>query len=287
MAHAQSRLWVFAAFGLGLFACEVPQYRIDVLDIPEGTVNLEVAAYAQNEIAADHPTFAVTGPRDSYTFGLDLPAVPEGQANISVAARRADGCLLAVGTLAALLPESDGSLIPLPLSAPQSAVETDVCTAAPPVILAVTRHQDGPLQSISYSLLIAGWGFQPTATVTIASTASVQCATGSACNSVCPTTCSGTGMGMGGLPGSGTCLTDCRVTADDAELVRRGPGLIEVDLDPQKNVLQEGAAPGSGAQFVQPIDLLQLLSQPLRITVKNPDQAATTFTEVAMDRVQN
>lgn len=272
---------VYGWIGLFLFGCQVPEYRIQVTNIPKDTAELQVAAYVQGAIAADSPSFAVTGPRASFTFGLDLSGVPEGEAALSVAARRADGCLLAVGTSAAVPPSSTGSDAPLQLVAPDPAVATTVCKAATPVILAVIRSQQGPLQSIHYSLLVQGWGFQPTAKVSIQSTASVQCAAGSACNSACTSACVGPGMGMGG-PGSGTCLTDCAVVADESEIVHSGPALIQVNLDPNKNILQLPPAPGSGGQFVQPIDLLQLLSQPLRLTVKNPDQSQSSFEEAAL-----
>ena len=205
------------------------------------------------------------------------------QAAISVAARRADGCLLAVGTQTELPPVGSGVDGPLELVVPAPAVSTEVCTAAPPVVLAVVRRQQGPLSAIRYSLLLQGWGLSPRAKVSIRSTALVQCATGSACNTACPTACSGgtgTGTGMGG-PGSGTCLTDCAIAVDDTEVLHTGPALIEVDLDPRKNVLQSATAPGSGP-IVQPVDLLQLLSQPLKITIQDPAGSAVTFTEPAL-----
>lgn len=264
-----------------LLGCSVPEYRIMVTSIPKDTAQLQVAAYVGGAIAADSPKFAVTGPLDSFTFGLDLGGVPEGQATISVAARRSDGCLLAVGTRTEVPPSSTGADAVLPLVEPEPAVAAEVCKAASPVTLAVIRSQQGPLQSIHYSLLLQGWGFQPTATVAIRSTASVQCATGSACNAACTASCTGTGIGMGG-PGSGVCLTDCAVVAEPSDIVHSGPALIQVNLEPEKNILQLPPAPGSGGLFVQPIDLLQLLSQPLRFTVTNPDQSQSVFEEAAL-----
>ncbi len=84
---------------------------------------------------------------------------------------------------------------------------------------------------------------------------------------------------MGG-PGTGTCLTDCSITTVTSDAVHSGPGLILVSLDPTLNNLQDPQSSGTG--LVQPIDLLQLLSQPLQITVTNPDQKSTQFQEVAM-----
>lgn len=269
------------ALGLFLLGCGVPEYRIKVEGIPQDTVQLQVATYVQGTIATDSPTFEVVGPRDSYTFGLNLTAVPEGQATISVSARRADGCLLAVGTRNSVPPTSDGSDAELPLVAPTPAITTAACTAEPPVILAVLRSQTGPLQTIQNSLLLGGWGFEPAATLSIHSTAEVQCAMGSACNTACLTPCTGTGMGG---TGSGTCLTGCTVTIGATDVVHSGPALIQVNLDLAKNILQQPPLAGSGEAPVQPIDLLQLLSQPLQITVTNPDQKTALFQEAAMRR---
>lgn len=276
-----SAIGLHGELGLFLLGCSVPEYRIRVTSVPKDTAQLQVAAYVGGAIAADSPSFAVAGPLDSFTFGLDLSGVPEGQAAISVAARRADGCLLAVGTSTEVPPSSAGTDATLSLVAPEPAVTPAVCQAAPPVTLAVIRSQQGPLQSIHYSLLLQGWGFAPTATVAIRSTASVQCAAGSACNAACSSACTGNGMGMGG-PGSGVCLTECAVAADAADIVHSGPALIQVNLEPGKNILQLPPAPGSGGSFVQPIDLLQLLSQPLRLTVTNPDQSQSSFEEAAL-----
>ena len=265
------------ALGLSGFGCGVPEYRINVTAIPDGTTQLQVAAYRAGTIAQDSPTFAVTGPRDSFSFGLNLDGVESGQAAVSVAARREDGCILAVGTRSPLPDAATGGDAELDLATPSPAVSTAACTQDPPVILSVIRRQEGPLQSIRFSLLLQGWGFQPAAALSIQSTALVQCATGSDCNTACPTTCSG--MGMAG-PGSGTCLTDCKVATADSDSQHSGPGLVEIDLDPAKNLLQRrDAATENGGQFVQPIDLLQLLSQPLKLTLTNPDGTATSFEE--------
>lgn len=288
--HRRELLALIGPLGLLLGAgCGVPDYRVSVTGIPEGTAQLQVAAYVQGALAADTPVFELTGPREHFTFGLNLsPDLSAGgtaqQAAISVAARRADGCLLAVGTQTELPPVGSGVDGQLELVVPAPAVTTEVCTATPPVVLAVVRRQQGPLSAIRYSLLLQGWGLSPASKVSIRSTALVQCATGSACNTACATACSGgTGMGTGmGGPGSGSCLTDCAIAVDDAEVVHTGPALIEVNLDPRKNVLQSATAPGSGGPIVQPIDLLQLLSQPLRITVQDPAGSAVPFTEPAL-----
>lgn len=265
--------------GLFLLCCGVPEYRINVTGIPAEAVQLQVASYVQGAIAADSPVFALGQPRPSFSFGLNLDGTQEAEATVSVAARRADGCILAVGTAGSLPQSASGADIALPLFAPAPAVSTAACTAAPPVILAAIRRQEGPLAAISYTLQVQGWGFQPTATLSVQSTASVQCAAGSSCNTACKSACTALGMGMGG-PGSGTCLTDCTVGIDEVDLVRSGPALIQVNLAPEKNILQQVLVPGnSGGLFVQPIDLLVLLTQPLRITVTNPDLTQVVFQE--------
>jgi hypothetical protein len=95
-------------------------------------------------------------------------------------------------------------------------------------------------------------------------------------------------MGMAG-PGNGSCLTNCTIATADSDILHSGPALVEVDLDPGKNVLQQSAMSGGEGegQFVQPIDLLQLLSQPLQITLTNPDGATTSFEETPLTMTTN
>lgn len=273
---------VAALLALSLAACGVPDHRISVNGIPAKTAQLQVAAYVDGALTADTPTFAVTGPRDRFTFGLNLPATSGAPPTISVAARDASGCLLAVGTQTELPPASSDTDGQLDLSVPEPAVGADACTAAPPVLLAAIRRQAGPLSALRYSLLLQGWGLAPATRVSIKSTALVQCATGSLCNTACPTACTGGMGGMGG-PGSGTCLTGCALTLADSDIIHVGPALIEVNFDPARNILQSLAAQGSGAPLMQPIDLLQLLSQPLQITLTDPNGATVTFTEKGVE----
>ena len=169
----------------------------------------------------------------------------------------------------------------LPFLAPEpGTVSDDMCRANPPVVLAAIRHQEGPLQKLTFSLELQGWGFMPGATVAIKSTANAQCST-TACLNACPKDCTGTPMVLGaGMP-TVYCKTDCVVQLADNPVTYLGTTLMKVAFDPMKNALQSPNRDMTKMQG-QAVDLLLLLSQPLVITVTNPDGASTVFTELGM-----
>src|SRR5262245_20548226 len=140
-------------FGLFLLGCNglVPQYRVEVQYIPTGTASLQVAVYIEGRLARDSPTFEVAGPRDVFSFGLNLGDMLAGEPTVSVAARGADGCLLAVGTSDPSSRPSTFSSVEIPLVVPDPPVAAAVCKSPPPLILAAIRRDSGPLQSIRFS----------------------------------------------------------------------------------------------------------------------------------------
>jgi hypothetical protein len=150
-----------------------------------------------------------------------------------------------------------------------------------PIVLAAIRNLVGPLQRTEFSLLLQGWGFMPGATVSIKSSASAQCGSQSkACLSACPSACKGMPTMTGGTSPV-LCRTDCAVQLADNPVTYFGYSLMKVTFDQLKNNLQPPNMDGSQLQ-AQAVDLLLLLSQPLQITVTNPDQSSVNFTETAM-----
>ena len=83
MSRSASAIALYAGFGLLLWGCQVPEYRLKVTSIPSDTAELQVAAYVQGAIAADSPSFAVTGPRDSFTFCSVVMLTTEGSASLT------------------------------------------------------------------------------------------------------------------------------------------------------------------------------------------------------------
>jgi hypothetical protein len=282
-----------AGLPLLLLSCQtaLPNFRITVQTVPAGTTQLEIAAYVNNVMAMQTPTVAVTGPSSSLTVGLSLGGTLSGDKTaISVAARRADGCLLAVGTSATTaLPSDTGTDVTVALSTPSPAVSDTVCLSQPPVILAALRSQQGPLNNMTYSVFVQGWGFPADAQVTVKSTGQVLCSS-SGCTQACNDSCTGM-MGCSMNNGS-SCMTNCTVQTD---VLHTGPALIQLNLEPSNNNLQQqstdmgtgttqlpdmGTSAGS-CNYIQPVDLLQLISQPLKITLTSADGNTTlaTFTE--------
>lgn len=277
--------WMIGLLGLCFAGCEgPPAYTIEVQNVPAGATQLEVRAYAQGILAKNTPIVPVEGPRDSFTFGLNLGPALSGDPKVSVAARRDDGCILAVGTSAA---SAAGSSNVLSLVAPDPAVNDSVCKGQPPLILSAIRRQEGPLTNMRSSMLLYGWGFEPTTEVHLQSPFPVECDQSDAgCVAACPTetTCSFK-QASDGSTVTVPCRTDCVV---QAEVVHTGPALIELNFDSSKNFLKEGTFVTSGtsgmSMTTRSIDLLQLLSGPLNVTLTLPSDSTFSlkYSEIPM-----
>jgi len=265
--------WLIGALGLLFAGCEgAPAYTIEMQNVPEGTTHLEVSAYVAGALAKNTPTVPFNGSRESFTFGLNLGRGLQGEPSISVAARREDGCILAVATGKAAVGSSN---LKLPMITPEPGVSDATCKAQPPVILSAIRRQEGPLANMRSSMLIYGWGLKPNANIVLKSPYPVQCdVSNTECATACPTatTCTFKDFASGNVINI-PCRTDCTVKA---EVVRSGPALIQLEFDSSKNFLQEGTfdATGSPGMNVRSVDLLQLLSGPLDINVSDPDDSS-------------
>jgi hypothetical protein len=275
--------WILGALGLLFAGCDgAPAYTIEVQNVPEGTTALEVSAHVGGALAKNTPTVAWNGARESFTFGLNLGRGLQGEPAISVAARREDGCILAVGTGKVAAGSSN---LKLAMIVPEPGVSDDTCKAQPPVILSAIRRQEGPLTNMHSSMLIYGWGFKPNANVVLKSPFPVQCdASNVECAAACPTltTCAFKDFASGNLI-SIPCRKDCTV---QKEIVHSGPALIQLDFDSSKNFLQEGTVDtaGSPGMSVRSVDLLQLLSGPLEVSLSDPEDASISlkFSEVGL-----
>jgi hypothetical protein len=239
----------------------VPEYRVEVLDVPTGTVRLQVATYVNGALTSDSPTVDVQGPRDRFMFAINLTGMLQGaDAVISVAAVNASSCLLAVGTSGSVHASDSGTDVSLALVKPNPELAAGECRTPSLTILALIRTLQGPLKDLDnhFSLQVQGWGFQPTADVTVRSAYPVNCSGDAACIARCPNTT------PGGL------RTSCALTAD---VVHAGPALLELRFDAKKNQLR---TVDSVYGFIQLVD-----RTPLTVTVTNPGTpaASTSFSE--------
>lgn len=277
--------WLIGVIGLGLAGCDgAPAYTIEVQNIPENTARLEVAAYVGGALAKNTPTVQFTGSRESFTFGLNLGKQLAGDPSVSVAARREDGCILAVGTASGSTPGATN--LRLSMVTPEPGVSDTDCKKSPPIVLSAIRRSEGPVSNMHASMLLYGWGFKPAAAVTLKSPYPVQCEdSNESCVKACPTktTCA-VRDAVQNTTVQVSCRTDCTL---DHTAVRSGPALIELSFDSTKNLLQKGTfdTTGNPEMNVRSVDLLQLLSGPLNITLTDPDDSASkiTFSESLFD----
>lgn len=275
--------------------CGSPEFRVDVQTIPESTTQLEVAAYVGGALVSYPSLFEVAGPAESFSFGIRLSDGLSGDTTISVAARDAQGCILALGTADPAKGSTLATKVTVPLTVPNPAFTDPVCKIGQPVIMAALRREEGPLSNLQNSIVLQGWNFQPNASVTMTSSAIEFCNTNAAdCLTRCPSRCAftvgmrvdnmggQTDMGASDMGTSNECVTGCAVVPT---LNARGPALLEMNLDSSLNTVVSNTDPKATTTSSTPqisIGLLSLISQPLTITVSNPDQTKTpAFTEVA------
>jgi hypothetical protein len=282
---ASAGWWRALPIGAGVAAILVSScsadYRINVKPIPEGAQALLVASYVNDTIATQGQPFSINdgqiNPGDaSYSFGLDQKPQADGTVHISVGALDANNCLLAVGSAVetgTTNASSDSTSLFLDTPNP---ILTQCPTTATPSIIDITRNIQGSLRYETYSLKIQGWGFLPTATVDIRSSAVVRCdprQTQSACYMRCQYTsdCASYDSSSGNQTNQ-FCM--CSIEFDPTlDVLHVGPATIIVILHPEANVLQEsdGMRP--------PIGLADLTSRPLTVTVTNPGAAPIKQTE--------
>lgn len=247
----------------------LPEFRITVTGVPEQTTRLQIAAYVGDILTQDDAEVAVSGPQEQFSFGVNFKDMLHNtEASLSVAARRDDGCILAVGTSGVERPTLAVTDVTIPLSQPMPKLEDgDVaCKAAPLTIVSVLRRQEGPYQGTLFSLQVAGWGFQKGLTATVRSTASVACESGQTCTSRCVR--DQTESCVRQISSSAQCYHNCDM---DMTLVPVGPGLVQIDLHSSMELLNTSPV----------VDFSSLIASPLAITLQNPDGQIVNFTEIS------
>ena len=140
---------------------------VHIRDIPLGTARLDSFSFLNAVLANEQPEIQIPADRDTYSFVLQLPAVGNGLIVQEVAARDAQGCLLAMGDGQVTVRQAElGSNLALEISL-QSLVST-ACQTRLPILIQATP--DRVSTAGGDEITIEGVGFQPSAVVTIGET---------------------------------------------------------------------------------------------------------------------
>ncbi len=242
--RTDSRLLPLALAALS--ACGLPDYRVEVSQVPRGTVTLEALVFPEPMGSASSPTapktvdpFPVTTipSTNRLSFTLDfVDDLDKKPTVVSVAARDASGCIIGVGSARAEPPDSSLKVTPvlLDLVELEPPVTSDRCRpkAGEATLLSVMRRNIGAYMGTEYQLQLYGWNLHGMHAPVVTSSAPVlfggmfaplpsspMCSTG---------TCS--------MPfaGSMNCASNCQLAADAVPL---GSALITLTLRPASYTL--------------------------------------------------
>jgi len=268
-------LVVGVAGGMG---CSLPEYKLLVSNIPEGSKRIEAAIYLpqSGKLLSDRVSAEIPAGKVPLSVLLDLQGTidqPE-RAVFGVATRDASGCITATSNTAPVAPSqsvADVLVRMIPLVNPSAA--NDRCNKNPPILVDVQREELGYFGSADQRLLLGGWGFVPTDKVTIKSQIQFsQTLCRSQCRMRCPDVkpCSNPNLGT-------MCQTGCSLTGT---MEYAGPGLLLLHLPEQAGVQEPPPPPPQMTLARLDVSGAELLGAPIAVTVTAADgSAVTTFVE--------
>ena len=268
-------LVVGVAGGMG---CSLPEYKLLVSNIPEGSKRIEAAIYLpqSGKLLSDRVSAEIPAGKVPLSVLLDLQGTidqPE-RAVFGVATRDASGCITATSNTAPVAPSQSVADVPvrmIPLVNPSAA--NDRCNKNPPILVDVQREELGYFGSADQRLLLGGWGFVPTDKVTIKSQIQFsQTLCRSQCRMRCPDVkpCSNPNLGT-------MCQTGCSLTGT---MEYAGPGLLLLHLPEQAGVQEPPPPPPQMTLARLDVSGAELLGAPIAVTVTAADgSAVTTFVE--------
>ena len=268
-------LVVGVAGGMG---CSLPEYKLLVSNIPEGSKTIEAAIYLpqSGQLLSDRVSAEIPAGKVPLSVLVDLQGTidqPE-RAVFGVATRDASGCITATRNTAPVAPSQSVADVPvrmIPLVNPSAA--NDRCNKNPPILVDVQREELGYFGSADQRLLLGGWGFVPTDKVTIKSQIQFsQTLCRSQCRMRCPDVkpCSNPNLGS-------MCQTGCSLTGT---MEYAGPGLLLMHLPEQAGVEEPPPPPPQMTLARLYVSGDELLGAPIAVTVTTADgSAVTTFVE--------
>lgn len=224
----------------GLIAgCGLPDYRIELSNIPSSTTSLEVLVFPNTATTLATPKTLDPLPVTSVpstgklTFTLDLvDDLDKATAVVSVAARDSSNCIVAVGSVNTMgaAPALQVRAVALDLFALKPPVTSDRCRpkSGESTLLSVQRRTQGPYQGAEYQLLLYGWNLHGTHSPVVKSSAPVvyggvfnNAPPALACDS---SSCTGIPMAGGVM-----CKTGCTIDTTPTTL---GSALIMLSIKP-------------------------------------------------------
>lgn len=284
--HTTPRLVFALALGLAVGGCSLPEYRLLVSNIPSGATKLEAAAYlldnppTSGRLPSDHFDVKIPGDRSELSVTVNL----QGQYDkpdltvFSGIVRDSASCILATGNSPPQPPSSTVADLPLmlmPIPYPKAAM--DRCKTSGPVVVDIQRQEQGSFGKTDFRLLVSGWDFMPSDTVTVKSKhpiPSTMCQFTS-CKTRCPDTVDCLDPATGA---PATCQSGCSV---EFTLEYASPGLFIVRVPETGNTITDAAPPPRFTYSKLSTNLTAMRGSPFAITVSRAaGTPSSSFVEV-------
>jgi hypothetical protein len=219
-------------------ACVLPDYRVELSNLPSSTTSLEVMVFPNTMTTLASPKVVDPLPVASVpstgklSFTLDLvDDLDKAPMVVSVAARDSSGCIVAVGSVSSAAPAGlQVRAVPVDLVTFKPPVTTDRCRpkANEATLLSVQRLTQGPYQGAEYQLLLYGWNLHGTHAPVVKSSAPIVYG-GPLSNAPANLMCDpGPCMGIPTLGGT-MCKTGCTL---DTTATGLGSALITLTFKP-------------------------------------------------------
>lgn len=178
-----------------LGGCGLPEYRLNINQLPPGTASIEGGVYLTDEqgqngsLLSSHFSLAVTGGKDSVQVAVNLTDKLDQHkwANFGVIARDARNCIIGTGSVVHAESQATVADIDIRMEPRLTTVTAGMtCPQKATDIISVERHEQGLYGATTFQLELKGWLLSPGDTITIRSQAEVfACA--DKCLTRCPT----------------------------------------------------------------------------------------------------
>lgn len=161
-----------------LGGCGLPEYRLNINQLPPGTASIEGGVYLTDEqgqngsLLSSHFSLAVTGGKDSVQVAVNLTDKLDQHkwANFGVIARDARNCIIGTGSVAHAEAQVTVADIDIRMEPRLTKLNAGMnCPSTATEIASVERHEQGLYSATTFQLELKGWLLSPGDTITIRS----------------------------------------------------------------------------------------------------------------------
>lgn len=194
-----------ACLALGVVGCGLPEYRLNITQLPPGTASIEGAVFltatdgTKGTLLSDHFSLNVGDGKTSASVTVNLTGKYDQhkQANFGVIARNASRCVIGTGSVMGAESSTTVGDIEVRLDGRLTTLAAGTtCEPKSTEIVSVERQEDGLYGQTKFQLRLRGWGLSPDDKIEVRSQRAVSpCGGDKTCEARCPTTPPGTPTG--------------------------------------------------------------------------------------------